>query len=146
MNLRLSVIILAASLFMAIWDADQRAIQRHVLASRSTTSKPLAATVSPAAVARTPRPLKTPVVPASIPSQGMPLPPVEEPIPLPANLAAGLWTGVSDDGRRTLITVHESPAAAEEHFCIVQSPAGQRWCFVRSAAERTTAGDAPVRQ
>ncbi|MFM7059233.1 MAG: hypothetical protein ACKO2P_20155 [Planctomycetota bacterium] len=145
MNLRLSVIILAASLFMAIWDADQRAIQQHVLASRNATGKPLAAAVSSAAVTQSPLLRKAPVVPASIPSEGVPLPPVDEAIPLPANLAAGTWTGVSDDGRRTRITVHESPAAAEEHFCIINSPAGRRWCFVRITAQQTATADAPER-
>lgn len=145
MNLRLSVVILAATLFMAIWDADQRAIQQHVLASRSAAGKPLAA-VSNANTAQQSQPISVPIVPASIPAEGTPLPPVEEAIPLPANLAAGTWTALSDDGRRTLITVHETPAAAEHHFCITHSPSGHRWCFVRSTEPRTATGSDPVRQ
>jgi hypothetical protein len=62
---------------------------------------------------------------------------VDEAIPLPANLAAGTWTGLSDDGRRTVITVHESPISPEKHFCIIHSATGRRWCFVRSADQRT---------
>ena len=146
MNLRLSVIVLSASLFMAIWDADQRAIQQNVLASRNAAGKPLAAAVSAAKVAQTAGPVKAPIVPASIPSEGLALPPVEESIPLPANLAAGTWTGLSEDGRRTVITVHETPAAAENHFCIIHSASGRRWCFVRSTNERAAAGNAAERQ
>lgn len=146
MNLRLSVIVLSASLFMAIWDADQRAIQQNVLASRNAAGKPLAAVVSTAHVAQTSGPVAAPFVPTSIPTDGIPLPPVEESIPLPANLAAGTWTGLSDDGRRTVITVHETPAAAEQHFCIINSPSGRRWCFVRSTEDRAAAGNAAARQ
>lgn len=146
MNLRLSVIVLSASLFMAIWDADQRAIQQNVLASRNAAGKPLAAAVSSASVAQTAGPVAAPIVPTSIPAEGLTLPPVEESIPLPANLAAGTWTGLSDDGRRTVITVHETPAAAEQHFCIIHSASGSRWCFVRGTGARATAVDATVRQ
>ncbi|MFM8475773.1 MAG: hypothetical protein ACKOEO_08240 [Planctomycetaceae bacterium] len=146
MNLRLSVIVLSASLFMAIWDADQRAIQQNVLASRNAAGKPLAAAVSTAKVAQTAGPVAAPIVRTSIPAEGLALPPVEESIPLPANLAAGTWTGLSDDGRRTVITVHETPAAAENHFCIIHSVSGRRWCFVRSTEERAAAGSAAERQ
>ncbi|MGV2335586.1 MAG UNVERIFIED_CONTAM: hypothetical protein LVR18_16235 [Planctomycetaceae bacterium] len=48
MNLRLSIIILVAGLFMAIWDADQRAIQTHALAVRNARSKTPLATVNSA--------------------------------------------------------------------------------------------------
>lgn len=146
MNLRLSVIVLSASLFMAIWDADQRAIQQNVLASRNAAGKPLAAAVSHASVGQTAGPVAAPIVPTSIPADGLLLPPVEESIPLPANLAAGTWTGLSDDGRRTVITVHETPVAAENHFCIIHSASGRRWCFVRSTEVRAAAGNAAERQ
>jgi len=146
MNLRLSVIVLSASLFMAIWDADQRAIQQNVLASRNAAGKHLVAAVSTASGAQTAVPVAAPIVPSSLQADGVVLPPVDEAIPLPANLAAGTWTGVSDDGRRTVITVHESPVVAEHHFCIIHSDSGRRWCFVRSTSERAAAGDAAVRQ
>ena len=137
MNLRLSIIILVAGLFMAIWDADQRAIQTHALAVRNARNRtPLAAVNSAAHSVKT-HSAEATVIPASIPAEGTLLPPVEEAIPLPTNLAAGTWTGLSDDGRRTVITVHESPTSAEKHFCIVNSATGRRWCFVRSADERT---------
>lgn len=137
MNLRLSIIILVAGLFMAIWDADQRAIQTHALAVRNARSKtPLAAVNSATNSVKTQSAQAT-VIPASIPAEGTLLPPVDEAIPLPANLAAGTWTGLSDDGRRTVITVHESPISPEKHFCIIHSASGRRWCFVRSADQRT---------
>jgi hypothetical protein len=143
MNLRLSIIILAAGLFMAIWDADQRAIHNRVLASRNTSGKTSAAAVSSVVLSSKSQAVTAPVIPASVPAEGILLPPVEEAIPLPANLATGTWTGLSDDGRRSVITVHEAPAEAEKHFCIVHSATGRRWCFVRSADERTALEKAP---
>jgi len=143
MNLRLSIIILAAGLFMAIWDADQRAIQTRVLASRNARGNTAFAAVNSAANSGQAQSVPGSVIPASAPSEGTLLPPVEEAIPLPATLGAGTWTGLSDDGRRTVITVHESPVSAEKHFCIIHSATGRRWCFVRSADERTAVGIAP---
>jgi hypothetical protein len=146
MNLRLSIVILAAGLFMAIWNADQRAIQKQAVAARARYGTPAIAAgkpgtnssiLTPALLPGTSATSAATTVVASA-TEGTPLPPVETVIPLPTNLAAGTWTAVSEDGNRTVITVHQTPAAAntEHHFCIVTSDHGRRWCFVRTPADR----------
>ncbi|MEY3457099.1 MAG: hypothetical protein RL215_256 [Planctomycetota bacterium] len=136
MNLRISVIILAASLFMAIWNADQRAIQKQVVAARNRSHSLKVASTS-GVLTETARPLITARSTTPVPEEQAPLPASSAVIPLPANLAAGTWTAVSDNGQRTVITVHQAPAAgqSEEHFCIVNGEAGRRWCFVRSSVK-----------
>jgi hypothetical protein len=136
MNLRISVIVLAASLFMAIWNADQRAIQKQVVAARNRNHSLKVASAADV-LTETARPLITAQPAAPAPEEQTPLPAAGTVIPLPANLAAGTWTAVSDNGQRTVITVHQAPAAGqtEEHFCIVNGEQGRRWCFVRSTAE-----------
>lgn len=148
MNLRLSIVILAASLFMAIWNADQRAIQKHAVAARGRQSAAAVAAANPGVSSAILTPVLLPnAVPPSVNAtshpatpEGTPLPPVDSVIPLPTGLAAGTWTAVSEDGSRTVITVHQTPATgnAEQHFCIVTGEHGRRWCFVRTSTERLT--------
>ena len=124
MNVRVSLIILAAAIFMAVWDADQKAMHRDSVAlakARATQQAPVGATTSGTDVAA-------------------------DCMPVPARLAAGTWEVTSESGRQSRITIHTSQSEqSEQSFCIITTDQGHRWCFVRVADLRAAdAGTEPV--
>ena len=143
MNVRVSVIILAAAIFMAVWDADQKAMEKdrgQIARQRASQQALLAqkATVTPAASAAdsvvkadanatsaTAANVATPVVAVSSGTDC---------IPLPARLAAGTWQVTNDQGQESRITIHSTPATGEieQSFCIITTENGRRWCFVKT--------------
>lgn len=143
MNVRVSVIILAAAIFMAVWDADQKAMEKDRVqiarqrasqqalivektssASETSHSDSVAASSRESTHSVTAAAAKTPVAAAN---SGF------DCIPLPARLAAGTWQVTNDQGQESRITIHSTPAAneTEQSFCIITTENGRRWCFVK---------------
>lgn len=136
MNVRVSVIILAAAIFMAVWDADQKAMEkdRVQIARQRASQHALIADKSapesdksPSDSAAAPISDATPTAAASAVGSG------SDCIPLPARLAAGTWQVTNDQGKESRITIHSTPAAneTEQSFCIITTENGRRWCFVK---------------
>ncbi|MEI7700909.1 MAG: hypothetical protein WCK86_14015 [Planctomycetia bacterium] len=160
MNVRVSVIILAAAIFMAVWDADQKAMEKDRVqiarqrasqqalivektssASETSHSDSVAASSRESTHAFTAAAAKTPVAAAY---SGF------DCIPLPARLAAGTWQVTNDQGQESRITIHSTPAAneTEQSFCIITTENGRRWCFVKLpdfSRSASSTNDASVR-
>jgi len=151
MNVRVSVIILAAAIFMAVWDADQKAIEKDRVqiarqrtsqqalivektasASETSHSDSVAASSRESTHAVTVAAAETPVAAVNSGSDC---------IPLPSRLAAGTWQVTNDQGQESRITIHSSPVSTvtEQSFCIITSESGHRWCFVRIPDSTRTA-------
>ncbi len=138
MNVRVSVIILAAAIFMAVWDADQKAMendrvqiarQRASQQALITEKTTLGSGKTPSDSAAAPISDATPTAAAAVSAAGS----GSDCIPLPARLAAGTWQVTNDQGQESRITIHSAPAASEteQSFCIITTENGRRWCFVK---------------
>jgi hypothetical protein len=142
MNVRVSVIILAAAIFMAVWDADQKAMEkdRGQIARQRASQKALIAQTTIATPASSP---SDSVAASSQESKNLVTAANSDTdcIPLPSRLAAGTWQVTNDQGQESRITIHSTPdsIAAEQSFCIITSEAGRRWCFVRMPDSSRTA-------
>ncbi|MEN9557412.1 MAG: hypothetical protein RLZZ232_3698 [Planctomycetota bacterium] len=149
MNVRVSLIILAAAIFMAVWDADQKAMHRDSVAlakARATQQALVGATTAVSGEQASTKPevpaTAIPVVQTATSGTDV----AADCIPVPARLAAGTWEVTSESGRQSRITIHTSQfEQSEQNFCIITTEQGHRWCFVRVANLRAAdAGTEPT--
>jgi hypothetical protein len=70
---------------------------------------------------------------------GVPIPkePVPQVITVPRDLPEGTWTALNQSGVTFRITIERVSPGPEsvDHFFVRAAPDGDRWCFVRAAAE-----------
>jgi hypothetical protein len=140
MNARVFLVVLLTAIFMAVWDADQKAMEAAL--ARKQHSRDLAVQV--AVTRNQPRRDNAGIRPERIPAAEVKADPISPVIPLPRNLADGTWQAISESGAVYSITIDRAaapgPAADiadvsfEESFAIFTPANGDRWCFVRSHA------------
>jgi hypothetical protein len=159
MNARVFLVVLLTATFMAVWDADQKAMNAALARKQQSSDR-----LNHVAVTRNqPRLDKVKNLPDrrfAVGAKGHDTSDCF--IPVPRNLATGTWNAIAESGEIYTITIGRTSAAGfssvaadeslEECFTLSNSACGDRWCFVRSHTgmlseprSASTENDTPVK-
>jgi hypothetical protein len=137
MNARVFLVVLLTAVFMAVWDADQKAMNAALSKKQQSSVRPnQVVVIKQRSELRTIQPQSPQLPEAEVQADT-----IDTFIPLPRRLANGMWKAIAESGDTYCITIDRSgtgssPVIADESpedsFAIFTSASGDRWCFVRS--------------